>query len=103
VFAGVIGAIALAYFLLKANAVLSFWLTYIMTRPLGASLGDLLSAPTADGGLGLGAGITAAIFLSIILVVVIFLRWVQGAPAHFLHLCAYSLAVTILFFSWCCS
>lgn len=51
---------------LKLNSVLSFWIIYIMTRPLGASLGDLLSQPTKFGGLGLGATVTSIIFLTLI-------------------------------------
>ena len=34
--------------------VLSFWIAYILTRPLGANIGDFLASPKADGGLGLG-------------------------------------------------
>jgi uncharacterized membrane-anchored protein len=58
---------------LGANAVLSFWLAYILTRPLGANLGDWLASPSADHGLGLGYGITSVIFLATILVAVIYL------------------------------
>jgi uncharacterized membrane-anchored protein len=58
---------------LGANAVLSFWLAYILTRPLGANLGDWLASPSADQGLGLGYGITSVIFLAMILVAVIYL------------------------------
>src|SRR4051812_34582033 len=43
IFGGVIALIALTYFALEANAVLTFWLAYIMTRPLGASIGDFMS------------------------------------------------------------
>ncbi len=57
---------------LKLNAVLSFWIIYIMTRPLGASIGDLLSQPTKFGGLGLGATITSVIFLLGILAIVLY-------------------------------
>jgi uncharacterized membrane-anchored protein len=73
VFAIVIGLVALAYFYGKANAVLAFWLVYIMTRPLGASLGDLASQKPADGGLGLGTVWTSALFLGTILALVVFL------------------------------
>ncbi len=66
-FVAAIGVVAAAHFLFRANAVASFWLAYILTRPLGASLGDLLSQPVPDGGLGLGTVITSAIFLSLIL------------------------------------
>jgi len=57
----------------KLDAVLAFWIVYILTRPLGASLGDYLSQTHANGGLGLGASITTAAFLIAILAVVIFL------------------------------
>ena len=57
---------------LKLNPVLSFWIIYIMTRPLGASIGDLLSQPTKYGGLGLGATLTSALFLLGILALVLY-------------------------------
>jgi uncharacterized membrane-anchored protein len=55
------------------DAVLAFWIAYILTRPLGASLGDYLSQSRASGGLGLGATITSAVFLIAILAVVVYL------------------------------
>jgi len=58
---------------LGLNPILAFWLIYIMTRPLGASLGDYLSQPYKYGGIGLGATITSIIFTSAILMAVIFL------------------------------
>jgi uncharacterized membrane-anchored protein len=45
------------------DAVLSFWIIYVLTRPLGASVGDYLAQPPAQGGLGLGATWTSAIFV----------------------------------------
>lgn len=65
-FGAVIGAVTLAYYTLRLNAVLAFWIAYILTRPLGASMGDLLSQPIANGGLGLGTIVTSALFLAII-------------------------------------
>jgi len=53
--------------------VTAFWLAYILTRPLGASLGDLLSQPVANGGLGLGTTNTSLVFLAVILVLVVYL------------------------------
>jgi uncharacterized membrane-anchored protein len=53
-----------------ANAVLSFWIAYILTRPLGASLGDLLSQSRDYGGLGLGTINTSLLFLAAIIVLV---------------------------------
>lgn len=58
--------LTMAAFRLGANAVLTFWIAYILTRPLGAALGDLLSQEKTYGGLGLGAQITSIIFLTII-------------------------------------
>jgi len=58
---------------LKLDAILSFWMVYILTRPLGASLGDLLSQSGAHGGIGLGATTTSIIFLLAILVTVVYL------------------------------
>ena len=72
-FAGAIALTALAYFFFRINGVLAFWIAYILTRPLGASLGDLLSQAKSDGGLGLGTTITSGIFLLAILGLVLFL------------------------------
>jgi uncharacterized membrane-anchored protein len=69
VFGGLIALIALAR-LLGVNAVLAFWLAYILTRPLGASLGDLLSQAKTYGGLGFGTVYTSLAFLALIIVLV---------------------------------
>jgi uncharacterized membrane-anchored protein len=55
------------------NAVLAFWIAYILTRPLGASLGDLLSQAQSYGGLGLGTVRTSIAFLVVITLLVAFL------------------------------
>ncbi|MGI0087053.1 MAG: COG4705 family protein [Nitrosotalea sp.] len=73
VFAAMIGAVAISHFVFKVNAVLAFWLAYILTRPLGASIGDYLSQDVTNGGLGLGPEITSMIFFGIILATVIYL------------------------------
>jgi uncharacterized membrane-anchored protein len=68
-----IAAVAAGHLVFGANAVLTFWIAYVLTRPLGASLGDGLSQPRADGGLGLGTTWTSAIFLVAIVAVVAYL------------------------------
>jgi uncharacterized membrane-anchored protein len=73
IFAGGIVVVTVLHFGLRMNAILSFWLAYILTRPLGASIGDYLASPTAEGGLGLGTNLTSIIFLSAILALVVFL------------------------------
>ena len=72
-FAAAIAVVATLHFKLGLNAVAAFWIAYILTRPLGASTGDLLSQSQHDGGLGLGTTVTSLIFLMAILVVVSFL------------------------------
>src|SRR4051812_45922 len=73
IFAGAIVVIAVLHFGLRMNAILSFWLAYILTRPLGASIGDYLASPTEEGGLGLGTNVTSFIFLGTILALVVYL------------------------------
>jgi len=93
IFAGLIVAISVAYFVTKrvltvnhkyqpAIAILAFWLAYILTRPLGASIGDFLSQARADGGLGLGATATSAIFLVTILGLVVYLTLTRKDEIH---------------------
>ena len=67
------GLIALTYLArrLGADAVVMFWIAYVLTRPLGASLGDLLTQDKSLGGLGLGASLTSILFLAVIVVLVV--------------------------------
>ena len=74
IFGGMIAAVAVAHYAFRLNAVLSFWLAYILTRPLGASIGDWTSQHSHKyGGLGLGTTGTSYIFLGCILLLVTFL------------------------------
>jgi len=84
IFAGVIALITFVHYVVKynlgaehrhqsSNAVLAFWLAYILTRALGASIGDYLSQAQSDRGLGLGTTVTSFIFLGAILALVIYL------------------------------
>jgi uncharacterized membrane-anchored protein len=73
IFGAMIGAATIAYYMFHLNAVLAFWIAYVLTRPFGASCGDLLSQPVANGGLGLGSVVTSAIFLLTILGLVAYL------------------------------
>ncbi|OCT12255.1 hypothetical protein A8709_30945 [Paenibacillus pectinilyticus] len=70
---GAIIAIMTVSWRLGLDAVLAFWIAYIMTRPLGASIGDFLSQTQDNGGLGLGTTMTSVIFIAAILLLVIFL------------------------------
>ena len=73
IFAAIIAAIAFAYFVFKIDGILAFWLAYILTRPLGASFGDLLSQPTEYGGFGLGTVVTSWLFLGTIAAIIVYM------------------------------
>jgi uncharacterized membrane-anchored protein len=71
IFGGLIALVGLGHYALGMNSVLSFWLAYILTRPLGASIGDEMSQHSHKyGGLGLGTTGTSYIFLGCILALV---------------------------------
>jgi uncharacterized membrane-anchored protein len=81
IFGGAIAVVTAAHYGPKLNAVLAFWLAYILTRPLGASIGDYLSQPRHDGGLGLGTTGTSVIFLAAILSLVSYLTMTRRDQA----------------------
>jgi uncharacterized membrane-anchored protein len=85
-FGGIIAAITIAHFAFKLGPVLSFWLAYILTRPLGASIGDGLSQSKHDGGLGIGTTGTSYIFLGCILLLVTFLTLTRRDQTEAQHL-----------------
>lgn len=83
-FGGLIAIITAAHYIIRAklakehkhqstNAVLAFWLAYILTRPLGASIGDYLSQDHKYGGLALGTTIISMFFFGIIVILVVYL------------------------------
>ncbi len=79
IFAASIALIALAHFRFALGPITAFWLAYILTRPLGASIGDEMSQHDPDfGGLGLGTTATSYVFLGLILLLVAYL-WLTGA------------------------
>jgi uncharacterized membrane-anchored protein len=83
--AALITVIALAW-RLGLHPVLAFWIIYVLTRPLGASLGDLLAQSPDQGGLGLGPTVTSVIFLVAIVGTVLYLAATQAdvieRPGH---------------------
>jgi uncharacterized membrane-anchored protein len=85
-FGAAIAVVIAVRFALRADAIASFWVAYVLTRPLGASLGDLLSQPKDAGGLGLGTTATSFLFLAAILALVTYLtvskRDVSAEPAE---------------------
>lgn len=73
IFAGLIGLTALLHRFAGLGSIAAFWTAYILTRPLGASIGDFLAQDRDVGGLGLGTTMTSLIFLAAILAVIVYL------------------------------
>jgi uncharacterized membrane-anchored protein len=69
-FGGLIGVVILVYFFTKVSRTPLFWIAFVLTRPLGATLGDALTKPHEEGGLGLGT-LTASVLLAILVIVLI--------------------------------
>ena len=68
--------IAVVYALFRVhvlNAVVAFWIAYILTRPLGASAGDLLTQPGSEGGLGMSRLAISGVILVIVIALVVYL------------------------------
>ncbi|MDN4576221.1 hypothetical protein DBB29_12055 [Pandoraea cepalis] len=81
-FGALIGLAAIARFVFQRNAVTTFWIAYILTRPFGASCGDLLSQPISNGGLGLGVVGTSAVFVTAIVALVLYLSIAERNAAR---------------------
>jgi len=80
VFAAALAIVAGAYFYTSLSRTLLFWAAFILTRPLGATVGDLLDKPVADGGLALSRFSASAILAIIIVVCLLLFR--QRAGTH---------------------
>ncbi|MGN6129729.1 MAG: COG4705 family protein, partial [Nocardioidaceae bacterium] len=68
-----------------AGPVLTVWIAYILTRPLGATLGDFLGSDKSEGGLGLGTLGTSLLFLGTILAVVVYLSFTHKDRTEEVH------------------
>lgn len=68
-----------------AGPVLCFWIAYILTRPLGANIGDFLASDRSEGGLGWGTMWTSLLFLGAILVTVVYLSVTRKDRTEFVH------------------
>lgn len=77
IYGAIIALVSFGYFALKMNGILAFWLAYILTRPMGASFGDLFAQPLQNGGLGFGTTITSVIFLGAIGAVIVYMTLKQ--------------------------
>jgi uncharacterized membrane-anchored protein len=80
VFAAGLGLLAIAYYRTAISRVLLFWAAFILTRPLGATVGDFLDKPVTHGGLALSRPIASAVIAAVILAGILLLP--QRAGSH---------------------
>lgn len=72
---GLLALVVLAYFHTRISHVLLFWLAFVLTRPLGATAGDLLTKPLEKGGFGFGTYGSSTILLSLLVVCIVCVTW----------------------------
>ena len=80
VFGGLLIVLALLYFTTRMSRVALFWAAFILTRPLGAAVGDFLDKPVADGGLAFSRPLASAVLAAAIILLILTLP--QRAGAH---------------------
>lgn len=80
VFGATLALVAAAYFRTRISHVLLFWAAFILTRPLGATIGDYLDKPLDKGGLDIGRPLASAVIAAIIVACITFIP--QRAGAH---------------------
>ena len=73
VFGACLAALALMYFLTRINRVALFWAAFILTRPLGATVGDFLDKPVAHGGLEWSRPLASAVLAIVIILLIVVL------------------------------
>src|SRR5437867_6358069 len=81
VFTGLIVIVAAAYYLTSIPRTVLFWSAYVLTRPLGATLGDTLTKPNADGGLNLSRITSSLVIAAVMIIIVTIVHRRQGAHA----------------------
>lgn len=82
VFGGLLVLVAAAYFRTKASHTLLFWAAFVLTRPLGAVVGDFLDKPVASGGLAFSRPAASAVLLAVIVAGLVLLPQKAAARGH---------------------
>ena len=80
VFGAGLAILAALYFWTNASRVMLFWAAFILTRPLGATVGDFLDKPLDHGGLSLSRPLASAVLAAVIVGLILLLP--QRAGAH---------------------
>ena len=79
VFAGLLALVAASHSFLKASDSVSFWAGYVLTRPLGATLGDIITKSHAEGGLDLGR-ISSSLGIAAVMIALVVLTYGRASP-----------------------
>jgi uncharacterized membrane-anchored protein len=74
VFAAALAIVAIAYYWTRISRVLLFWVAFVLTRPLGATVGDFLDKPHDHGGLALSRPIASAVLAAVIVACILLIR-----------------------------
>ena len=82
IFGGLIAVVAFLYFRTSVSRVLLFWAAFILTRPLGAALGDFLDKPVAHGGLAFSRFAASAALLAFMALMILIFRQRAAEEAH---------------------
>ncbi len=83
VFAAGLAALAAAYYWTNISRVFLFWAAFILSRPLGATIGDFLDKPVSDGGLALSRPAASAVIAAFIVICILVLPQKAGQhPGH---------------------
>jgi uncharacterized membrane-anchored protein len=78
-FGAALAILAILYFMTRISRVALFWAAFILTRPLGATVGDSLDKPIANGGLELSRPIASAVLAVVILALILILPQRPGS------------------------
>lgn len=82
IFGAALALIAAAYFWTRVSRTTLFWSAFVMTRPLGAVVGDFLDKPTDAGGLGFSRYVASAVLIAFILACLAIFRQRPASTAH---------------------
>ena len=82
IFSGMLLLVALAYFFSKISHTLLFWAAFVLTRPLGAVVGDFLDKPVADGGLAFSRYTATGVLMAVIVMLILLLPQRAAEKSH---------------------
>jgi uncharacterized membrane-anchored protein len=81
VFVVALGVVAIAYYATRLSRVALFWAAFILTRPLGATVGDFFDKPLSDGGLNVSRPIATAVIATVMIACILLIPQRAGKPA----------------------